>query len=342
MSDLTVSSPTDTPVSQAIDEFVATLPPLPRSLGGLAPEGAGAPPQEDSPAQAQVAQVKGKPSEGKPDPSGDKPAQDEKFSRGFARLAAREQALVVREQAVETKIQESQKAAQETLVARFRSNPIRALKEMGLTTEQISTMGRAALGATLENAPPQYRELADKLRLDEQNEDVRSELKSLREEIAKEKAEKSRSESLQAHRQAYETDLQKHVTDPGLSEQAPSVARLFAANPEKTMRRIYDLVAQDAKAKIRSGAHVGPMSPSEAIAALEEDLGIYAKTFGSGGPSQTTQTVRDKDAPARKTLSDSSVNPAPTTRSAPDPEKDWEGWKRAQEEAFLAELSRRP
>lgn len=324
------------PTSEAIAQFVASLPPLPHSLGGLAPDSTSAPPQASEPAPAQTPGEPEKPAVAKQE----KPEDQERYARGFARLAQKEAALVAREREFEAKMAGAEKAAAEQFQAKFRANPIRFLREMGLDNEQISTMGRAALGATLENAPPQYRELADKLRLDEQNEDVRSELKKLREELAAEKGQRAEAERAQAYRAEYHANLTKYVQAQELSEQAPNVARLFSHDADGTLRRIYDVVARDAQEKIRSGRHGEPLSPMEAVKALDAELAVYARTFGSAGTTSTPETARATSAPARKSLSDSTVNPAPASREMPDPEKDWSAWKKAKEAEFLAELQR--
>jgi|SRR5688572_12636407 len=313
-------------VDTAIAEFVASLPPLPAEQGGL-----GSPPPADPPPSQASASPSATPEPEKP--------EDPKFARGFQRLAQKEQALVAREQALTAKEQEIAKSSQSTLATKFKQNPLRTLRELGLDNDQISQFGRAALGATLEGAPQPYRDLADKLRFDDQNEDIKSELAKLKDEIRAEKEQVQRERTNADYRAAYHSELTKYVATPELSTEAPTVARLHAVEPEETMRRIYDVVARDAQAKLRSGGGE-PLSPQQAAKVLEQELAPFAKAFG-GTPSAATQTARVPDATARKTLSDSAVNPAPTSRTAPDPETDWEGWKKAQEAAWLADLHRK-
>src|SRR5688572_13135679 len=132
-------------VDTAIAEFVASLPPLPAEQGGL-----GSPPPADpTPSQAS-ASPSAAPA---PTPEPPEKPEDPKFARGFQRLAQKEQALVAREQALTAKEQEIAKTSQSSLATKFKQNPLRTLRELGLDNDQISQFGRAALGATLEGAP---------------------------------------------------------------------------------------------------------------------------------------------------------------------------------------------
>jgi hypothetical protein len=319
----------DVPVSAQIEQFVASLPPLPAEQGGLGP-----PPSTVEEVAPQGIVTSPKAQEAPPEKEKE---PDERYARGYARLAQREAQLAEKERVLEAKAAEAAKATEAQLQARFKANPIKTLKSLGLTTEQISQMGRAALGATLEGAPEQYRELAEKLSFQEQNEDVKSELEQLRQELKAEKEAKARDEYYAQVRAEYQANLQKYV-ETGLSAEAPAVSRLYAADPQETIRRLNDVVARDAQARLRAGASGDPLTPQQAAMALERELAPFAKAFGA---APSPQNAREAQTPARKTLSDSTVNPAPSNRSMPDPETDWEGWKKAQEQAWLADLYRK-
>lgn len=335
MSDGIITSPD---VAAAIDEFVASLPPLPPEQGGLptpsSPEAsASAQPTTEAPAHGQGAEASAK--EKPPEPK-----EDPRFARGFQRLAARERALDEREQALKAQVAELEARSTTGLANKFKEAPLRTLRELGLTKEQIAELGRAALGETIEGAPQQYRELAEKLRFKDQHEDIKSELESLKKTLA-DKDETAKREAYYADvRRQYQAELSQYVASPELSEHAPTVARLQAADPEETARRIMDVVSRDAQARLRRGVGGDPMTPQEAALALERELAPFAKAFAPP-PAQATQNARVPDATARKTLSDGTTNPAPVSREAPDPEKDWEGWKKAKEQEWLAEMSRR-
>lgn len=331
-------------VSEAIDQFVASLPDstfAAMETGSPDPSQALSPPPAEG--SAATATPRGDGTEPKsPDPAPAKTEpkkdEDERFSRGYARLAQREAQLAAKEKELEAKYAEAQKVSEATLLQKLRATPLKFLREMGLDNEMIAQFGRAALGATLEGAPPQYRELADKFKLEEQNVSVKEELEQFKKQLAEEKAEMQRQAAQEAYRRQYQADLTKHVSGPELSKEAPNVAALYAAKPESAMRRIYDVVSRDAEAKIRAGGHASPMSPAEAVKALEEELSEFVPIFRGGA---NPEPARVPSQPARPNLSNSAVNPAPSTRSTPDPETDWEGWKKAQEQAWLADLYRK-
>jgi len=223
------------------------------------------------------------------------------------------------------------------LAQAFKANPLKQLREWGLDNEAISQLGRAALGATLENAPAQYRELADRLKLEDQNASIREEFEAFKRQIAEEKVQDQRAKTGESIIREYREGLTKYVSSPELSKEAPNVAALYAHKPEKTLGMLQDLVARDASAKLRKGGGE-PLSQAEAVKALEAELADYAPVFrGSASP----EPARVPSQPARPSLSDSAVNPAPASRSTPDPEKDWEAWKKTQEEAWFAELTRK-
>lgn len=318
-------------VSDAIAEFVAALPepPLP---GAAEPS---APTPSPSKASASGPEALSAPAK-EPEKAAEPEKPDERYARGYARLAQREAALQAKEKDLEAKYAESLKVTQSNLASKFKANPLRTLKELGLDNEAISQLGRAALGATLDNAPQQYRDLAEKLRLDDQNASLKEEFEQFKARLTEEKEQERRASAAEAYRREYQANLSKHVQSPELSKEAPNVAALYAARPDATLRRILGLVAQDAQAKSRSGQGE-PLTEREAVMALESELADLAPIFRPGG---TPEPVRVPSQPARPNLSDSAVNPAPASRAMPDPEKDWAAWKKAQEEAWFADLHR--
>jgi hypothetical protein len=166
-------------------------------------------------------------------------------------------------------------------------------------------------------------------------------LEKLRQEIRTEKEQTLVAQRQAEYRAAYHSELTQYA-DKELSREAPTVGRLYAADPQEAVRRLYDVVSRDAQARLRSGATGEPLTPAQAAAQLEKELAPFAKAFGSApSPSQPPQTARVPDPTARRTLSDSAVNPAPGTRTAPDPETDWEGWKRVKEQEWFADLQRK-
>lgn len=201
--------------------------------------------------------------------------------RGVARLVEREVALRTREAELsnrEARIAqlEAQLKELEDLKARqtdptlWETDPDEALKAEGkdpdLIVRQIiaKRMGKAD--------DPQVRQVLENTRVNRRIADLERQL-----------AEKERVQAAQAFVARVEAGAREHV-HKGIGEDAPTVAAVSKANPERVYREIMEEISRDAAQKARGGGG-DVLSYSEAVKRVEERWSVLRQALGLAQPA---------------------------------------------------------
>lgn len=236
-------------------------------------------------------------------------------ARALKRVAAREQAVAEREKAVK----QDRPAEQVWTKARQKANLYEYIeKELGLDP---GTATRALMARVLgDKAPDEYRNLDQRLKdegaRDGALDELRSEITSLKAKLEG----KDQSDTAASIRAEYQKELDTHLT--GDLSTYPNAAKAMKDDREWAVGALWTIISADAKAKaerVRQGGPLeAPLSPAEAVKALEGELGRLARIFGKTEPAPAEKPVAQtttKDTQARKTL-------ASTQPSKPELQKD--------------------
>lgn len=298
------TSDTDSLAKVALAELLGSTEPQAQEATPPPAKPAGEPPTETA-----------KPAE--PDPVEAAASQSSLVARALKRIAERERAVAERENAV------AKPAEQAWTKARQKANLFEYIeKELGMDP---GTATRALMARVLgDKAPDEYRNLDQRLK-DEGNRDAA--MDELRGEITSLKAKlegKDQSDTAAKIRADYQRELDTHLT--GDLSTYPNASKAMQDDREWAVGALWTIVSADARAKaerVRSGgAPEAPMTPAEAMKALDGELGRLARMFGktepaAGAPATKTEPapITTKDTQARKTL----VNISP---SKPELQKD--------------------
>lgn len=225
--------------------------------------------------------------------------------RALARIVERERKVAERERALSE--QKDTKGEQPWTKARIRSNTSEYLKTLGLDP---GTVARALMVDALgDKAPEEYRRIASQLKdggaRDEEVETLGGRLRDLE---AKYEATLS-AQRAEQYRADYGRQLNGYVS--GDVSKYPHAARAFKEDPSWATAAAMSIVAADADHKIRTNVQdAAPLSPEDAIAALNTELAHMARRIGA--------TVTAPAAPERKTLLNPTPVPAPPAGSDVD------------------------
>lgn len=248
-----------------------------------------------------------------------KPEVRAEDTRALTRLAEREAAVA--------ELEKKNRA----LASQFRRNPVEALKAVGLDEAEVGQVIRAAMATQLpaDKVPPQYKEIQARLAQEDRFRAQESELQKLRSELDL----KDQTARQQAAVAQYTTEARTYLG--GAETEAPHLSRMFKAAPDKALRRVLDVVAADATAKMERanrGENVLPMTPAEAAKAVEAELAEYAQILGVGNASIDPAKTAAKGKPS---LSNRATQPASARvtmgdRVNFDAEAEVDGWLKSQ------------
>lgn len=278
----------------------------PQGAGGdteakLAPDAAGGQgsPQPVSPGEAPGSEV------------GAKPAPD--IAREVA-LATREQALVAGEKnraELEARVKELEaRQVPADLVGALHNAPGATLRAMGLDPDNFVKLYLAEKMG--DKAPPALR---DSIRTTAQDQKIAR--------LEQELTNYQRTQQAQAYIARVEAGAREHVTKLGDSKDAPTVAKVAKANPDRVTREIMDEIRADAREKMGRDPNGQPLSYEEAARRVEArwaDVALAVSGPGASTVAAATPVEKQED----KTKSN---QPKPT----PTPKKPLAPWLAANQ-----------
>lgn len=277
----------------------------------LVPPAADAVASEKPVGDQEAAKADGKPEEKDGDKLHADKAKDEKpevkapLAKGLAKLAAEQAAL----EKARKEFEEERRAFQAergkpavppdaaALALQLRRSPLEALKALGFDDSEAANVLRAGMADLMgDKAPEAYRKLKGEIGLEARFRELEAQNLSLRNEIRQreEAAQKAAQERAAAEQQTalvtqYQNDVRKYLGGDG-SKDAPLVSRLFEADAEMIMSELFEVVMQDAQAKIAAGrTDAAPLTPAEAAKVLEARHAKRRDLYGSTsqGPART-------------------------------------------------------
>lgn len=236
----------------------------------------------------------------------EKPEVKAPLAKGLAKLAAEQAALEKARKEFEEERKaflagKTDKAAPPpdaaALALQLRRSPLEALKALGFDDSEAANVLRAGMADLMgDKAPEAYRKLKGEIGLEARFRELEAQNLSLRNEIRQreEAAQKAAQERAVQEQQAqlvtqYQNDVRKYLGGDG-SKDAPLVSRLFEADAEMVMSELFEVVMQDAQAKIAAGrTDASPLTPAEAAKVLEARHAKRRDLYGSTsqGPART-------------------------------------------------------
>ena len=322
----------------ARDAILAELEQLDES-GELAPEpaaeapteaqdGAQAAPEEQPEAEAEPeAEQEAAPAE---EPEKE-PEDDAKTQERLERIHREEKRVKAEVQAERDKLAEEKKQVEEQRqeVERFEAvkkrakyDPVAAMKALGISEEDFDTVSKAIYMASPKaQKDPKLREAAarEKLRSETTSEveELRNEIKALREEREQERAQQTQQQQMQQYAEAV-------TKAASATEDAPIVKTMMERNPDGAREKLLDTAARLYQQTGETPEHGDVVKALERARRTElEELGIDPQTAIKAKPKTQTPASAGETKSGGKTLTNE-LGTSTKPRSEPASRKDLE------------------
>lgn len=219
----------------------------------------------------------------------------------------------------------------EDLVEALRHNTSETLNSMGLDPDQIVRMVLAERMG--DSAPP---ELANEIKSSRKDRELLDRLRRLEQE----NQESKRALSARQFYDEVQTGARKHVTETGISEYAPTVAKVAKLNPDRVFAEIMEEISTDAQIKAARDPGAPLMTYEEATKRVERRWADLSKVL-TPNPENVTA------APAKMPAKEPSVTQHQSASTIKAPDRPLAPWLKPQTDveneglkAALAEYKR--
>ncbi len=320
-----------------------------QALPDPAPEQAGTEDQTQEPAEVEAA--------GEGDQVAEVPAPEE-TDRGLERLVAREVELRTKEKAFEERearvksveaenaqLREQLGKLPTDLIEDLRIRPLEAIEQAGHDPDHVVRLILAA--KMVREGRPVPPELKQALREAEYDQKFKAQQRELH-EMKQQRAMMEFVSKVEREAQEYVSQMQKASGElKGISKDAPTVAKVATANPQRVYSEIMDEISRDARARAQE-PNAQLITYDEAARRVEKRWAEMATLLGASPGSNASTTAGDtkSTSPANgaSTKNKAPATPKPLTQTKPKTQNELEeeAIQAGMAEFKRAELAKRP